>query len=94
MKIKNIFAVSVATAVLSSCAMTVPFKVTNNEVGTKIGKSSSIVIGTAQAGIFLNKNFGIIEAAKKGKISKIGVVDVRTDNYIIFTKQTFIVSGE
>ncbi len=91
MKIKNILSVAIATAVLSSCAMTVPFKVTNNEVGTKIGKSTTIVIAGV---IFLNKKFGIIDAAKQGKISKIGVVDLRTDNFLIFTKQQFIVSGE
>ncbi len=91
MKIKNILSIAIATAVLSSCAMTVPFRVTNNEVGTKIGKSTSIVIAGV---IVLNKKFGIIDAAKQGKISKIGVVDLRTDNYIIFTKQQFIVSGE
>jgi hypothetical protein len=42
----------------------------------------------------LNKNFGIVEAAKNGKISKIGAVDIKTTSYVFFVKKEFIVSGE
>ena len=92
MKVKNIFALAVGTIVLASCAVTTPFRVTNNEVGTKIGRSNTLCIGSIQ----MNKKFGIIDAAKKGKISKIGVVDIKIDTYIpgLIYKKEFIVSGE
>ena len=90
------------TGLLTSCSVTKPFLATNNEVGSKIGKSSSVCLLTGgQAtyagmfnGIMLNKNFGIVEAAKKGGIEKIGLVDLKITNYIIFVKKEFIVSGE
>lgn len=45
-------------------------------------------------GIILNSDFGILEAAKNGKISKIGAIDFKITTYLFFTKQEFIVSGE
>lgn len=110
MKIKSLIIVSISAVLLSSCALTVPFTVTNNEVGSKVGVSSTICLfsgsGLSSAklspvagygmynGIMLNKNFGIFEAAQKGKISKIGAVDIKTTSYLFFTKKEFIVSGE
>jgi len=110
MKMKNIFLAFAVAALLSSCAVTVPSKVTNNPIGTKKGVSSSWVIGsglgiyakqpmpmianTVYLGIPLNRNIGIVEAAKNGKISKIGCVDVKITNYILMTKFEYIVSGE
>lgn len=94
---KTIFAIS-AVLILTSCAMTVPFKATNNEVGTKIGRSTTFcLMGGASSsyhGIMFNKNFGIVEAAKKGGIEQIGLVDFKVTNYWIVTKKEFIVSGE
>jgi hypothetical protein len=110
MKIKNLIIASASAILLSSCALTVPFTVTNNEVGSKVGTSSTICLfsggGASSAqlspvhgygmynGIMLNKNFGIVEAAKNGKISKIGAVDIKTTSYVFFVKKEFIVSGE
>jgi hypothetical protein len=109
MKLKNLFIASVSAILLTSCAVTSPFKITNNEVGTKIGKSSTICLfsggGTGRVatyngaaglynGIMLNKNFGIVEAAKNGGISKIGAVDIKTTSYVFFVKREFIVAGE
>jgi hypothetical protein len=80
-----------------------PYAVTNNTVGEKKGVSTTNLIfgqtgawgGNIQAGLFsTNKNFGVIEAAKKGKIDKIGSVDVKTTNYIFFKKVEVIVTGE
>ena len=45
-------------------------------------------------GIMLNKEFGIVDAAKNGKITKIGAIDLKVTNYVFFVKKEFIVSGE
>lgn len=89
--------------VLTSCSVTMPYAVTNNTVGEKRGISkTNLILGTTgawggniQAGLFsTNKNFGVIEAAKKGKIETIGSVDIKTTNYILFKKVEVIVTGE
>jgi len=86
---------------MASCTITRPYTATNNSLGTKKGISkTNIILGTSSgdnlaAGLIVtNKNFGVIEAAKKGGINKIGAVDVKTTNYIFFTKVEVIVSGE
>jgi hypothetical protein len=108
MKIKNIFLASASALLLGSCAVTSPFAITNNEIGTKVGTSTTICLfsgGGASIiapvaprvmynGIMLNKNFGIVEAAKKGKITKIGAVDVKITSYVFFCKKEIIVAGE
>lgn len=109
MKLRNLFIASASTLLFASCAVTSPFKITNNEIGTKIGKSTTICLfsgggsgrivaynGAAGLynGIMLNKNFGIVEAAKNGKITKIGAVDIKTTSYVFFVKREFIVAGE
>lgn len=101
MKIKNILGLGFAAAMITSCAITTPMMVTNNSIGTKTGTSSTVCLGGAPGygksqyhGIMFNKNFGIVEAAKKGKISKIGAVDVKITNYFIFQKKEMIVAGE
>lgn len=110
MKIKSIFLAFVCAAILSSCAVTVPCKVTNNPIGTKKGVSKTVTLAsglgiyakqpqpmianTVYQGLVFNKNFGIMEAVKNGKINKIGCVDLKITNYIFFTKLEYIVSGE
>jgi hypothetical protein len=101
MKIKNIIGVSLVSLIFTSCAVTSPMSVTNNLVGSKIGVSKTICLGGAPGsgktqyhGIILNNNFGIVEAAKNGKISKIGAIDVKVTNYIFFQMKEMIVSGE
>ena len=95
---------------MNSCGVTTPFIVTNNELGEKIGTSSTICLfsgGTRSAagmaptsgktvfhGVMLNKNFGIVEAAENGGISKIGAVDYKVTSYVFFVKKEFIVAGE
>lgn len=99
---KNLIILCCAVALLSSCAITTPYAVTNNKVGVKTGVSSTIsffgkpLMGspTVYHGIILNKNFGVVEAAKNGKISKIGSVDLKTTSYVLFSKQEYIVTGE
>lgn len=88
-------------ALMTSCSLTTPVTATNNEIGTKEGRSSTIILGGTAGygqlgyGAFVtNKNYGVIEAAKKGGIDKIGTVDVKVTSYIIFKKVELIVSGE
>jgi hypothetical protein len=80
----------------------VPYAVTNNTIGEKRGVSKTTVIfggangmgGNLHTGLSINKNFGVIEAARKGKIDVIGSVDVKTTNFFIFQKVEVIVTGE
>ena len=86
-----------------------PFDTLNSPIGNNktevpsiwIGKSETKIIFGASQGdqlavglIVTNKNFGVIEAAKKGKIDKIATVDVKTTNFYIFQKVEIIVTGE
>jgi hypothetical protein len=101
---RNLLIVITFVAMLAaSCSVTHPYLVTNNSIGTKKGKSSTTVIlglGSrtpikySSTGIRFNKNYGIIEAAKKGKITRIGSVDLQYTNYVFFGKYTLIVTGE
>lgn len=45
-------------------------------------------------GLVLNKNYGVIEAVENGNIEKVGAVDLKVTNYILWTKAEIIVSGE
>lgn len=107
MKFKSIIAISTCVAMLSSCAVTTPFMVTNNDLGTKTGVSTTTSIfgggraiaGTGAgrsmySGLMFNKEFGIVEAAKNGKITKIGAIDYKVTRYVLFSKLEIIVAGE
>jgi hypothetical protein len=110
-RIKNLGSALLLAATVSSCAVSYPFMLTNNKIGDKVGKSSTIclfsggtqvqapmpIMGYGKSvynGLMLNKDFGIPEAVKKGKISKVATIDIRYDWYVFFTKKTFIVTGE
>ncbi len=110
MKLKSILFASVSAVILSSCAVTTPFAITNNEVGSKTGTSKTKCYFTGMGaksalapinpygymynGIMSNKNFGIVEAAKNGKITKIGAVDIKITSHFFYVTKEFIVSGE
>jgi hypothetical protein len=84
---------------MASCTITRPYAVTNNPIGSKRGvsKTSTFISYPSElaAGVFVsNKNFGVIEAAKKGKINKVATVDVKKTNYLFFQKVEVIVTGE
>lgn len=101
---KHIFIILACVALLAtSCSVTHPYQVTNNPIGSKKGKSSTIALFTmgyrtpliaSSTGIRFNKNYGILEAAKKGKITRVGAVDLQFTHYILFSKYTLIVTGE
>jgi uncharacterized protein involved in high-affinity Fe2+ transport len=91
-KVKYIASIAFLSAILSSCSVTVPVAVTEVPIGAKKGVSeTNVLFGYIQ----LNKNYGIAEAAKKGKITGgISTVDVKFTNYIVFGKKELIVTGE
>ncbi|MGV3631955.1 MAG: TRL domain-containing protein [Bacteroidota bacterium] len=97
---KKIIILSSLAGFLASCAMTVPYTVTNNSLGDKIGTSKTVCLFSGRGrsknfhGIMLNKNFGIVEAAKNGGITKIGAVDMKITKNPFFVKKEFIVAGE
>lgn len=99
-KIKNVILGLFALSCLASCATTVPYAATNNPIGSKKGVSkTTILFGGADRtnlgyGLVLNKNYGVIEAAKKGKIENLATVDLKVTRYVIFTKAEIIVTGE
>lgn len=85
---------------VSSCSTIIPVTATNNPIGNKEGVSkTSILFGKASrsnlgAGLVLNKDYGVVDAAKKGGINKVATVDLKVTNYYIFTKAELIVTGE
>jgi hypothetical protein len=108
-KFRNILiGLMVATAmtfIFESCSSTHPFFVTNNSIGTKVGKSSGtcydlfgiftfMQLGKA-GGICLDADYSIQTAAKNGGITKIATVDIRKTSVlgIVITYET-IVTGE
>lgn len=77
-------------ALTSSCSVTLPLAVSAAPIGNKTGTSSTTVLFGAQ----LNKNFGISEAAKNGKITGgVATADIKTTSFIIFRKKQIIVTG-
>jgi len=98
--IKYTFLGLVAAAFMASCSTTLPYAATNNPIGDKKGKSSTVILfGTATqanlgAGLVLNKNYGVIEAAKKGKITNLATVDLKVTNYGLWIKAEILVTGE
>lgn len=95
---------------MNSCGVTTPFIVTNNDLGDKVGISSTISLFSGASknsaamapssgktvfhGLILNKDFGIVQAAENGGITKIGAVDYKVTSYVFFVKKEFIVAGE
>ncbi|MFT4757700.1 MAG: hypothetical protein ACI91R_002357 [Vicingaceae bacterium] len=94
-------AAGAALVALQSCSTTRPYAATNNPIGSKVGTSeTTLILGTSagtnlEAGLVsTNKEFGVIQAARKGKINKVATVDVKTTNYVFFQKVEVIVTGE
>lgn len=89
-----------ATAMLASCSVTVPYAATNNPIGSKKGSSkTTILFGGADRtnlgyGLVLNKDYGVIDAARKGKIENLATVDLKVTSFGFFVKAEIIVTGE
>lgn len=82
---------------LASCATINPVTATNNTVGAKEGTVETVCVfgfGGISSGFVLNKDYSVAAAAKNGGITKIGSVDLKVQNFVFFTKNTLIVTGE
>ncbi len=82
----------VATALFSSCSITVPVTATSNAVGSKVGRASGMTFFYV---LCFNADASIKTAAKNGGISKISTVDMKQSNIlgIVQTYET-IITGE
>ena len=87
-----IFAICIATVLLSACALTLPVGATSNPVGSKVGTATAT--GFLQV-LFFNADASIQTAAKNGGITKISTVDLKQTSILglIVTFET-IVTGE
>lgn len=101
MKLRNKLLLVIAFGLtVTSCSTIIPVTATNNTIGDKVGTSkTSILFGAANrsnlgAGLVFNKDYGVVDAVKKGNIEKVATVDLKVTNYIIFTKAELIVTGE
>lgn len=108
--LKNLLIISIISIVFASCSVTMPFAVTNNEIGGKRGMSTNVCIlsppmkaGSGPSGVSrmgssgmcLNSNYGLQEAIKRGRLEEaIGSVDIKTTNYVFFTRYQMIVTGK
>lgn len=86
----SILSIVAGLAMMTSCSITTPLSVSAAPIGNKVGKSETTVF----LGIQLNKNFGIAEAAKNGKITGgVGIADLKSTKYFLFSKREIIVYG-
>lgn len=77
---------------LISCTVIAPITASNAEIGSLRGTSNSTVLFNS---IYLNKNYGIKEAADNGNIkSAIATIDEKTTSFLIFSKKTLIVTAK
>lgn len=91
-KIKMIAAGFILALGLSSCTMTVPHAVTEHPIGSKKGISKTGVIFGV---IYLNGDYSIADAAKKGRIKgPISTVDIKTTSYFFYSTKEIIVTGD
>ena len=96
----KLLAIAAITLVFTSCSTILPYTATNNPIGDQVGKSkTTLIFGAAgsnnlESGFSTNKEFGVIEAAKKGNVERIATVDVKVTNFVIFQKVEIIVTGE
>jgi hypothetical protein len=91
-KIKSVVALLAITAMISSCALTLPVNATSNPIGDKVGTAKA----TGYFGIlFFNADASIQTAAKNGGITEISTVDIKSTNVLnIITTYETIVTGK
>lgn len=91
-KIKLFIATAVVATIFSSCAVTVPYAVSNAQIGSKRGVSSSFCLGAIQ----VNPNLSVADAAKNGSIKGgVATVDIKTTTfipYLLYVKE-IVVTG-
>ena len=90
--VRNILALLAVSAMLTSCALTLPVNATSNTIGKKVGTAKA----TGYLGfLFFNADASIQTAAKNAGITKISTVDIKQTTIlcIVVTFET-IVTGE
>jgi hypothetical protein len=91
-KVLSFVSVIAVAAVLTSCSVTLPVAISGAAIGTKVGHSTTTVLFRTWQ---MNKEYGIIEAAKNAGIKGgVATVDCKYTNMIFFTKMDLIVTGE
>ena len=79
------------TLMFSACSMTLPHSATGNEIGSKVGTSTGMMVGP----FVVKPDASIKTAAKNGGISKVSTVDVKNTSYLgIINQVETIVTGE
>lgn len=90
--LRNILGVFALAVVVASCTVVAPVTASDAEIGSLRGTSETVVLFGV---IYLNGDYGVKEAAKKGKItSAIATIDEETTNYMIFMKKKLIVTAK
>ena len=90
-KIKSIIVIA-AAALLTSCSISSPLMVTDNEVGTKRGEASYNVWIFGIRPIHVDAS--IRTAAKNGNITKVATVDKTVTGGFFKTTYSTVVTGE
>jgi|TARA_B100001175_G_C19196310_1_gene489160 hypothetical protein len=97
---KKFLTIIAASGLLASCSVTTPVTATNNRIGAKVGVATATCLfgsplpGSLSSGLVLGGPYTIADAAKNGGITKIATVDVKKQNFLLFTKNSIIVTGE
>ena len=89
------FGLAIAAAVVllfASCSSVSPVCATSNSLGSKVGEASGTFLFFALP--MGGADYSIQAAARKGGISKISTVDVKTTLGLFTVKYTTIVTGE
>ncbi|MDR2305113.1 MAG: TRL-like family protein [Treponema sp.] len=77
---------------ITGCAITQPFDLTENPVGSKVGEATGMLVLNGTYGGFVD--YSLQTAAKNGGITKISTADVRTKYLLYAIEYTTIVTGE
>ena len=96
---KKVIVSTLAAAVLAlaatSCVTTVPYAVTSNTIGSKVGEATTTYLFGFPIPFDQGENGGTAAAAKAGEITKVATVDVKTYNLLnLIVKKTIVVTGE
>ena len=91
-KIKVLALLVAATAMMSSCSLTLPVNATSNSVGSKVGTAKATGFLSV---LFFDQDASIQRAAKNAGISKISTVDLKSTSILgIIVTYEAIVTGE
>ncbi|MBG15640.1 MAG: hypothetical protein CL853_04735 [Crocinitomicaceae bacterium] len=73
-------------AFMSSCTLSHTISCTNNPVGSKVGMVKTKLFG--------DQDLSYETACKNGNITKVGTVETKMTNYLIFLQTKIVVTGE